>query len=239
MVEQLKTLARMQLLDDQIGKFKHLQLELPKQLNNLIDAVDQAQVQLLESETHRSQIVKKIKSLELEIKQHNDQIKKYSGQLSEIKTNKEYKALNSEIAYLKTKISDIESIILELMDQEALFKQQVDKDKAVLEEAEKHKREKEGDLRRQIDALEKQIEETRSARNEMALTLPVNVIKHYGSLIKHKNNQAIAYNNAGACSGCGMVLRQQIRIELQLRKKIITCESCSRILLDYFDTLEQ
>ncbi len=238
MIEQLKTLARMQLLDDQIGKLKHLQQELPKQLNDLIDAVDQAQVQLLKTETLRSEVVKKIKSHELDIKQHNDQIKKYAGQLSEIKTNKEYKALNSEIAYLKTKISDIESVMLDMMDQEAAIKEQSDKDKAVLEEAEKRKREIEGELRKQIDALESQIEETRNTRNEMAMTLPVPVIKHYGSLIKHKNNQAIAYNNGGACSGCGMVLRQQIRIELQLRNKIVTCESCSRIILDRFESLD-
>ncbi len=238
MIEQLKTLARMQLLDDQIGKLKHLQQELPKQLNDLIDAVDQAQVQLLKTETLRSEVEKKIKSYDLDIKQHNDQIKKYAGQLSEIKTNKEYKALNSEIAYLKTKISDIESVMLDMMDQEAAIKEQSDKDKAVLEEAEKRKREIEGELRKQIDALESQIEETRTTRNEMAMTLPVPVIKHYGSLIKHKNNQAIAYNNGGACSGCGMVLRQQIRIELQLRKKIVTCESCSRIILDRFESLD-
>jgi len=238
MIEQLKTLARMQLLDDQIGKLKHLQQELPKQLNDLIDAVDAAQVQLLNTETTRSGVIKKIKAHELEIKQHNDQIRKYSGQLSEIKNNKEYKALNSEIAYLKTKISDIENVMLELMDQEATFKEQSDQDKAALEKAEKSKRDKEGELRRQISALEAQIDETRSARNEIAVTLPVNIIKHYGSLIKHKNNQAIAYNNGGACSGCGMVLRQQILIELQLRNKIVTCESCSRILLDRFESLD-
>ena len=109
MEEELKTLAKMQALDDQIGRYRILQKELPKQLNEIIESVEEATANLLAVETERAEINKKQRSVEMEIKQMQEQSKKYSAQLTEIKNNKEYKALNSEIAYIKDKISDNES----------------------------------------------------------------------------------------------------------------------------------
>jgi len=41
-IEQLKTLVEMQKLDDQIGRYRILQQELPKQLSEIVDRVEQA-----------------------------------------------------------------------------------------------------------------------------------------------------------------------------------------------------
>ena len=232
MREQLITLAQMQALDDEIGRYRILQQELPKQLNDIIESVEQATADLLNAETVRAEIAKKQRGYEADIKQHQEQAKKYAGQLAEIKNNKEYKALNSEIAFLKNKISDIESLLLELMEQDSEAREKVAEAKTELEKAEQRKREKEGDLRQQIASLDSRIEEIRNQRTELARTLPMAVVKHYGNMIKHKNNQAVAYNRDGSCGGCGFVLRQQIRIELQLMKKIIFCENCGRILMN-------
>lgn len=232
MQDQLKTLAEMQLLDDAIGRYRVLQQELPKQLNELIDNVEQATADLLAGESTKQEINKKQRALENDVKTFQEQIRKYGAQLSEIKTNKEYKALNSEIAYLKDKISEIESQLLELMETENAAKDNVADKKKALDKAEAEKRAKEGDLKAQIDTLETKIESTRAERNKMAVTLPVPLIKRYGNLIKNKDNLAVVYNRDGSCGGCGFVIRQQLRIELQLRKKIVYCENCGRIMLD-------
>ncbi len=235
MIERLKTLASMQLLDDKIGRLKVLKLELPKQLNEIIDSVDAAMGNMLTIETEKAELIKKVRILEGDIKTHQDQIKKYSTQLSEIKTNKEYKALNSEIAYLKTKISDIESSILELMDTEAEISVRLDASKLELAKAEQNKKDKEGDLREQISQLDVSIEETRNERNTLARTLPELLIRQYGNLIKHKNNQAVAYIIDGYCGGCGIVIRPQIKIEMEQKKKILICENCGRIIMHKID----
>lgn len=60
---------------------------------------------------------------------------------------------------------------------------------------------------------------------------PSRVVKHYGNMIKHKNNQAVAYNRNGSCGACGFVICQQMRIELQLRRKIILLQK----LRSHFD----
>lgn len=235
MEEELRTLAKMQILDDQIGRYRVLQKELPKELNEIIESVEQATANLLAIETEHAELNKKQRALELDIKQMQEQSKKYAAQLSEIKNNKEYKALNSEITYIKEKISNIESTLLELMEKENEIKEKVAAAKNELQKAETRQKEKESDLREQIASLETKIEEIRNQRNELARSLPVPIVKHYGNMIKHKNNQAVAYNRDGSCGACGFVIRQQMRIELQLRKKIIYCENCGRILMNHFE----
>ena len=224
----------MQILDTAIKNYEELQQELPKQLTQLEDAVAQATADLLAGESEKLEINKKQRGLDGDVKTYQDQIRKYGNQLGEIKTNKEYKALNSEIAYLKEKTSETESQLLELMDLE---NEAIEKNldlKKNLENAEADLRAKEGDLKAQISSLDGKIEETRSKRNELAKTLPVPLIKRYGNLIKNKEKGrlAVVYNNDGSCGGCGFVIRQQMRIELQLRQKIVYCENCGRILLD-------
>ncbi|MDI3503597.1 MAG: uncharacterized protein PWP64_533 [Candidatus Cloacimonadota bacterium] len=232
MEDQLKTLEAMQVLDDKIGQYRLLQEELPKQLNEINEKVEQATADLLMGETEKSEINKKQRAIESDIKTYQEQIKKYAGQLSEIKTNKEYKALNSEIAYLKEKVSEVESQLLLLMDSENEVNARIEQYKAALAEAEANKKAKEGDLKAQISTLEAKIASTRAERNKLAVTLPVALIKRYGNLIKNKDNQAVVYNRDGSCGGCGFVIRQQMRIELQLRKKIVYCENCGRILIN-------
>lgn len=231
MEDTLKILIQMQSLDDKIGQYRQLQDELPKQLNSILEKVEIATAKLLETETQRAELGKKLRAVEMDIKSNQEQAKKYATQLTDIKTNKEYKALNSEIAFLHSKISDLESGELELMDEDAVFKKQIDEDKAALAAAEQEKKDKEGDLRAQISKLEATIEETRAARNDLARTLPTSLIKQYGNMIKNRNNKAVSFIRNDACSICGFNLRPQIKIELQLRRKIINCENCGRILI--------
>ncbi len=237
MEEQLRTLAKMQKLDDQIGALRLLQQQLPQELNDIIERVDAATANLLGSETERAETEKKQRALEGEIKQNQATIKKYATQLSDIKTNKEYKALNSEIAYLKDKISELESQELELMEEENMAKQKVEQDKKDLAAAEMTKREREGDLREKIESLDAEIDKLRAERTQLAQTLPQNLVRQYANMIKNKGNCAVVYERNGACGGCGFVIRPQIRIELELRNKVNFCESCGRILMEEFKDL--
>ncbi|HNZ44447.1 MAG TPA: C4-type zinc ribbon domain-containing protein [Candidatus Syntrophosphaera thermopropionivorans] len=237
MEEQLRTLAQMQKLDDKIGALRQLQNELPKELNDILANVEQAEANLNTIKNEMEEITKKLRSIELDIKQYQENIKKYAQQLADIKTNKEYKALNSEIAYLKEKISELESQELELMEEESECKEKMEKAKTELEEAKKIQQERENELRKKIASLDGDIEHLRAERNKLAQTLPQSLVKQYAKLLKYKNNCAVAYARNGACGACGFVIRPQVRIEIQQRNKINYCENCGRILMEKFEDL--
>ncbi|MCB5234190.1 MAG: C4-type zinc ribbon domain-containing protein [Candidatus Cloacimonetes bacterium] len=235
MIEQLRTLAKMQSFDDKIGQFRDIQKELPKQLLEIEEKTVQATADLLAGEKEKAELNAEQSALESNIKAAQSLITKYSNQLTDTKTNKEYKALNSEMTHQKEKIQKFESQMLELMDKENGIKEKVASLKAVHDEIDGEKRKMEAEIKAQNDELEAKIEELRSERNKLAVTLPNTLIKRYGGLIKNKDNLAVTYNQNGSCSGCGFVIRQQMRIELQLKKKLVYCENCGRIILDSLD----
>jgi len=224
----------MQKFDDEIGRCRELQRILPQQLHTLIQDVETATAKVNEANNVKTSILARQNELENDIRHNNELALKYGNQLADIKTNKEYKALNSEIANLKQKNGDIESMLLELMETETEIKKQLTIYQKDLDAANKRKSDKEDDLRQQIAELDGKIENLRNQRNELAHALPVALVKQYGHLIKSKNNQAVAYNSNGACGGCGFIIRPQIRIELELKKKIHSCESCGRLLMNKF-----
>jgi len=75
MEEQLRTLAQMQKLDDKIGALRQLQNELPKELNDILANVEQAEATLNTIKNEMEEITKKLRSIELDIKQYQENIK--------------------------------------------------------------------------------------------------------------------------------------------------------------------
>jgi len=162
-----------------------------------------------------------------------EQIHKYETQLANIKTNKEYKALNKEIDFLKENNSKIDDKILESMDEEQELRDLLAGKKQELDSAQSELDEKAEKLRKQIVQVEKDIEDNKKARNEIAKTLPTPTVKRYANLIQHKNRKAVVFlNNNNGCGGCGYSVRPQLLIDIKRKDSIISCESCGRMIID-------
>ncbi len=220
----------MQKCDDIIGEKDKLLQELPKELssmkNNLIEANNEFDTIKKSLEDNR-----KIQHLkELEIKGHKEKIAKYKNQLLTIKTNKEYKALNSEVNHLEAKIAEIDDELIVYMEKENLLKTELEECKKVQKAAADVMAANEELLQKKIDDVEAEIKELRDDRNAYAKNLSRSMIKRYASLIKNKGRKAVVFNENNACSGCGFTLRPQQIIEIAQGKKIMNCENCGRIL---------
>ena len=86
-------------------------------------------------------------------------------------------------------------------------------------------------MKNRIKEVEQQIIDVREERNQIAQTLPTNIVKRYAALIKHKARKAVVFKINGACSGCGFKIRPQLVIEIDKGDKLINCENCGRILV--------
>lgn len=230
MLEKLKTLITMQHIDDIIGEKETIRESLPKQLDSLKKAVVEAEAVEAEAKAKLEQNVTSQKTNELEVKANKDKIKKYSEQLNSIKTNKEYKALNSEIAVLNKKNEKIDKESEKLLEQETILKASLNEAKKDTKAAKDDLKSQEDVLKKDYDALEEVVKELRTFRNEYAVKLPKPLVRRYGQMIKFKERKAVVFNDAGACSGCGFNIRPQVQIEIQEANKMMTCESCGRIL---------
>jgi predicted nucleic acid-binding Zn-ribbon protein len=229
-MSQLKVLVEMQSFDDKIGEKLQLQKKLPKELQSLIDNVEQATNNKDEAKNELDNNVKDQKNKELEVKANKEKMQKYESQQMQVKTNKEFKALNSEIAQLKAKNAQLDEDVLALMDQEGEKRDLLKAAEGVLAKAETELKNREGKLKKRLSEIDGEIDALKKERNKLAVNLPKSLIKRYGLLIKNKERKAVVFVDNNACGGCGFKLRPQQIIEVDSNKKMISCENCGRIL---------
>ena len=231
MIKELELLNQMQKCDDIISEKGILTETLPQELNSLIQNLEESNKKLAQTENKLEENLKFQKLKELDIKSNKEKIEKYKNQLLMIKTNKEYKALNSEISHLETKNSEIDDDLIVLMEEETNIRLSLKEDEKVQKDAEDELKANEEKLKKRIEEVEKEIAEIRNKRNLLAEGLPRQLVRRYAALIKNKGRKAVVFNENDACSGCGYQIRPQLVIEINEGKKILNCENCGRMLV--------
>ncbi len=232
MIKELDLLIRMQQKDDIIGERENEAKALPEELNSLKQEFERAEIKLSEAKNELDNNLKDQKLKELDIKENKGKIAKYQNQLLTIKTNKEYKALNSEISHLEIKNSTIDDDLIILMENEADLREKQKKSEAEYQKAENELKDNEEKIKKKIEIVKNDIDRLRNDRNSLAKQIKnTNLVKRYASLIKNKSRKAIVFNEKNACGGCGFKIRPQQAIEINEGKKIINCESCGRMIV--------
>ncbi|MDP8201240.1 MAG: C4-type zinc ribbon domain-containing protein [Candidatus Tenebribacter burtonii] len=233
MIKQLETLIKMQKFDKVIGKKNILTKELPQQLNSLKQSLKNSTEAVEITKSELDENLKDQKLRELDIANNNTKVTKYKNQLLTIETNKEYKALNSEINHLEKKNSEIDDKLIRLMEDESELKKHLEEERETQKKASDELKANEEKLEKEIQEVQKDIEDLKNKRNFLAKDLPRELIRRYGILIKNKNRKAIVFNDNNACSGCGYNIRPQVAIDIKEGNSIIYCESCGRILVSH------
>ncbi len=231
MKKQLEKLIQMQKLDTIIGGKNILTKELPQQLNSLKQSLKDADETVAATKIEFDENLKDQKLKELDIADNNTKITKYKNQLLTIETNKEYKALNSEINHLEKQNSEIDDELIELMEAEAELKDRLEEEKNTQKDASNELKANEEKLEKEIQEVQKDIEDLKAKRNVLAKDLPRELIRRYAALIKNKNRKAVVFNDKNACSGCGYTIRPQVAIDIKAGNSVVYCESCGRILV--------
>lgn len=221
----------MQKLDAIIGKKNILTKELPQQLNSLKQSLKNADETMAATKSEFDENLKDQKLKELDIADNNTKITKYKNQLLTIETNKEYKALNSEINHLEKKNSKIDDVLIGLMEAEAELKERLGEEEKAQLNASDDLKANEEKLEKEIQEVQKDIEDLKGKRNVLAQDLPRELIRRYATLIKNKNRKAVVFNDNNACSGCGYTIRPQVVIDIKEGNSVVYCESCGRILV--------
>ena len=228
--EQIKIMIELQKLDTQIYKFKkeissypseqkRIDLEFEKKKTRIKAAEDEFKAQQL-----------KQKQKESDLGAREDKILKLQAQLYQLKSNKEYTAMEHEIRGMKADKSVLEEDILRLLDSVDQAKTVLAKEKELLSGEEKKYKEQSDSLKQkavEIEAAAKELEEKRKAYTP---NVEPRLLSQYERLLKGLEGLALVPVVNNSCGGCHLGLPPQIVNETQQHEKWIVCESCARIL---------
>ncbi|HEX37490.1 MAG TPA: hypothetical protein ENG70_01325 [Candidatus Cloacimonetes bacterium] len=232
MLKELTILKQLQDLDDNILRNKKEIDRLPKIVQDLHEKYSSEKESVKNITQRLEQNLASQRKLELDISSNNQDINKYENQLLSVKTNKEYKALNSEITHRKERNVEIEEKLIEFMEEESVLREEKNKFEELYQKDQKLFEEEKAKIDKQIQELEKKVSTLEAEKDNLAKEIPELLYRKYQRLIEHNNGKAVAtLLKNGTCSGCHFTVRPQIMVEVSKGDKIIICENCSRIIV--------
>lgn len=231
--EKLKALYDLQRAVSKIDEIKILRGELPLEVQDLEDEIIGLNTRMENFESEIAEIVATIASKKIEIEEARMKIEKYKEQQNNVRNNREYDNLSKEIEFQTLEIELCEKRIREYTA--GLETKQVDQ-KVTAEQLSERKLDldlKKGELNEIVSETKQEEEKLREHAKEIELSIEPRLVTAFKRIRKNaRNGLAVVYVQRDACGGCFNKIPAQRQLDIRLRKKIIVCEYCGRILVD-------
>ncbi|OGC85593.1 MAG: hypothetical protein A2W07_07280 [candidate division Zixibacteria bacterium RBG_16_43_9] len=231
MQNDLEMLLKLQNIDYDLEELDRSREYLPDMINNLKKEMEEVSRTLKESEERLTQQVLQRKKLELDIEEINSELTKFQKQMRDIKTNREYDALVTEIANRKTKISESEEELLKILTEIDELQDKVKEYKERVVEVDKNNRVQLESLGKEMDSIGIKIKQKQDERKNNSVRINKLMLATYERVKKVKGGAAVVSVKKRACSGCYKSLPPQKIQEIKKGESLITCDSCGRILI--------
>lgn len=231
--EKLRSLFKLQLVDTQIDKIRIVRGELPLEVQDLEDELAGLQTRISNLEVEVGQLDQSIKDKKNAMSEALNVIKKYEAQQGNVRNNREFDSINKEIEYQSLDIALSEKRIKE-------FKISIDAKNDLIEQSKVTLADRSNDLDHKKAELADIVAETE--KDEQLLIEESNIAaakiedRLYTAYKRVRTNAinglAVVAIQRDACGGCFNKIPPQRQMDIRLRKKIIVCEYCGRILVD-------
>ena len=239
--EKLSSLVRLQKVDCKLDEIQILKGELPIEVKDLEDEIEGLHARQTRVEEEINGMQEFIAQKKEAIIAAEALVKKYEKQSDNVKNNREFEAINKEIEMQTLEVKLCEKHIKDATEEIAEKAKQLEAAKKAVGTKENNLSGKKGELEKIIGETEKeekhynkQAADARSHVDERLLTSYDRIRKNY------RNGLAVVPVERDSCGGCFHAIPPQKQSEIKLRKKVMVCENCGRILVDVDlnDTIE-
>jgi hypothetical protein len=157
-------------------------------------------------------------------------LSKYKEQLMSVKTNKEYTAMQHEIATAEGLVRSYDDRLLELMEA-------AEQETADLKAAEAAMKTEQAQIARDQKALDEEkasqeaaVQRLADERTKVVANISKEAMEIYVRVAHGRRGQAVAQARDGVCVVCHVRMRPQAFNQVRRNDGIHQCESCTRIL---------
>jgi len=231
--EKLHALYELQKAVSKIDEIKILRGELPLEVQDLDDEIIGLNTRLENYQTEIAEITSTIASKKIEIEESRIKIAKYKEQQDNVRNNREYDNLSKEIEFQTLEIELCEKRIREFSVALEIKKADQQTTSQQLAERKLDLNQKKGELNEIVSETKQEEEKVREHAKQIELLIEPRLLSAFKRIRKNaRNGLAVVYVQRDACGGCFNKIPAQRQLDIRLRKKIIVCEYCGRILVD-------
>jgi len=157
-------------------------------------------------------------------------LSKYKGQLMEVKTNKEYQAMQHEIQAAEQLVRDQEDRLLERMEEQDILSAELKAAEAALKAAQGEIATEKKVIEDERAVLDQTLQQHNADRKTLTAQITPAALALFERLAQHRKGVALSEARNGGCVQCNVRLRPQVFNEVRRMDALIQCDNCSRIL---------
>jgi len=230
MEHELADLRRLQRIDEQLGQLHSQKEQLPQRLaaahKDVQDRQERREQVQQQLQRHRLEIDRQ----ELDLRSREQHVARLRQQLNQVRTNREYQAMLTEIQSLEADVSRLEETALaamgeadELAAEQARLAEEIQETQRQVGAVEEAVSEEAGVLEGQIAGLHQE-------RQEVASRIDPESLAVYERLRGGLSGRVVVPVRDEHCGGCHMPLTPQTISELLVSRALVICHRCRRIL---------
>jgi len=231
--EKLSNLYQLQTMLSEIDKIKTLRGELPLEVQDLEDEIEGLTTRIEKIQTEVVELKREIATRRGTIETNTANINRFEEQMKTVRNNREYDSLTKEIEFHnldnelnQKKIKEAEEAVKQKNEEVVKCNEEVTERRTDLDI-------KKSELDEIISETKAEEEKLRERAKALELTIEPRLLTAFKRIRKNsRNGLGIVYVQRDACGGCFNKIPPQRQLDVRMRKKIIVCEYCGRILID-------
>ena len=231
--EKLKALYQLQTIYTEIDKIKTLRGELPLEVQDLEDEIAGLQTRISNYKADLNTMKASDMEYNRNIEQAQALVEKYTKDLDNVRNNREYDALNKEIEFENLEIELAKKRLRDNANKQKIATEEIEKINALIDDKEITLDEKKSELDEIIAETRQKEEDLRDEAKKKELMIEPRLLMSFKRIRKNcRNGLGIVYVQRDACGGCFNKIPPQRQLDIKMRKKVIVCEYCGRIMID-------
>ncbi|MGC3978005.1 MAG: C4-type zinc ribbon domain-containing protein [Paludibacteraceae bacterium] len=231
--DKLKALYELQKVMSKIDEIKILRGDLPLEVQDMEDEIIGLNTRIENLKNELEELNALIKGKKIEIEEAKIKIERYKEQQNNVKNSREYDNLSKEIEFQTLEIELCEKRIREYSTALEDKKNEQEASNTQLNERNLDIDQKKGELDEIISETKQEEERLREKAKNIESIIETRLVTAFKRIRKNaRNGLSVVSVQRDSCGGCFNKIPAQRQLDIRLRKKIIVCEYCGRILVD-------
>lgn len=231
--QKLRNLYSLQTKLSEIDHIRTLRGELPLEVQDLEDEIEGLATRIEKLNKDIVSLQKQIAERKGNIEVNNANIARFKGQTETVRNNREYDNLSKQIEYAELDNQLNEKKINEAKAEVEAKTHEVAQCNLLVQERRTDLDIKKSELDEIVADTRAEEERLREAAKNLECTIEPRLLGAF-KRIRHnsRNGLGIVSVDRDSCGGCYNKIPPQRQLDIRMRKKIIVCEYCGRIIID-------
>ncbi len=230
---RLKSLYKLQTILSEIDRIKTIRGELPLEVKDLEDSLVGLQTRITNYENEIADLRNRLAEEKAKIADSQQKILRYKEQLDNVRNNREFDLLSKEVEFQSLEIELSEKHLGEYSRQIEQKQAEIEATREKVIDHEHVLAEKRTELQEIVNETRQDEERLRQEAQDVEPLIDARTLSAFKRIRKNaRNGLGVVYIQRNACGGCFNRIPPQKQLEIKMRKKIIVCEYCGRILID-------